>query len=815
MWIRHPEPTGSRRATPPGKFQQTPGHPPHLPPDQVSHDRGRTTPEGVAAASFVTEAMRWLPRPGRSPDLDAGILESATTLAGVTGIEPHPMVRPRVLLADDNADMRDYVMRLLGTQYDVRVVEDGEAALRAIREQRPDLLLSDVMMPRLDGFGLLAAMRADPQLRDLPVILLSARAGEEARVEGLDAGADDYLVKPFAARELLARVRSNLELARNRREAAEQIRDEARRLELLNRTGTAIAAQLDLERLVQTVTDAAVELTGAQFGAFFYNALNDAGESYTLYTLSGAPREAFADFPMPRNTKVFDPTFRGEGVIRSDDITRDPRYGQNPPYYGKPKGHLPVRSYLAAPVVSRSGEVLGGLFSGHSETGVFAERDELIAGGIAAQAAIAIDNARLYHASRQAQESLRQLNDGLEQRVSAEIAERMHAEELLRQAQKMEAVGQLTGGVAHDFNNLLTAVCGGADTLRRLLPQELGQHGDRIWRAVRMIETGSQRAASLTQRLLAFARRQALDPQPLDANKLVAGMSELLRRTLGEAVAIETVLAGGLWRAMADPNHLESALLNLAVNARDAMPNGGGLTIETANTYLDETYARQHQEVLPGQYVMIAVSDTGTGMTKDTMERVFEPFFTTKEVGQGTGLGLSQVYGFIKQSDGHIKIYSEPDHGTVVKLYLPRLVGEGQFDNAAEATAAAPNGGSGELVLVVEDDEAVRAYSTEALRELGYRVLTAANGWAGLEVLARHPAIRLLFTDVGLPGGMNGRQLADQARQQRPELLVLFTTGYARNAIVHGGILDPGTHLLPKPFTHGALAAKIRALLDG
>jgi signal transduction histidine kinase/DNA-binding response OmpR family regulator len=787
----------------------------HLPPDQVSHDRGRTTPEGVAAASFVTEAMRWLPRPGRSPDLDAGILESATTLAGVTGIEPHPMVRPRVLLADDNADMRDYVMRLLGTQYDVRVVEDGEAALRAIREQRPDLLLSDVMMPRLDGFGLLAAMRADPQLRDLPVILLSARAGGEAHVEGLDAGADDYLVKPFAARELLARVRSNLELARIRREAAEQIRDEARRLELLNRTGTAIAAQLDLERLVQTVTDAAVELTGAQFGAFFYNALNDAGESYTLYTLSGAPREAFADFPMPRNTKVFDPTFRGEGVIRSDDITRDPRYGQNPPYYGKPKGHLPVRSYLAAPVVSRSGEVLGGLFFGHSETGVFAERDELIAGGIAAQAAIAIDNARLYHASRQAQESLRQLNDGLEQRVSAEIAERMHAEELLRQAQKMEAVGQLTGGVAHDFNNLLTAVCGGADTLRRLLPQELGQHGDRIWRAVRMIETGSQRAASLTQRLLAFARRQALDPQPLDANKLVAGMSELLRRTLGEAVAIETVLAGGLWRAMADPNHLESALLNLAVNARDAMPNGGGLTIETANTYLDETYARQHQEVLPGQYVMIAVSDTGTGMTKDTMERVFEPFFTTKEVGQGTGLGLSQVYGFIKQSDGHIKLYSEPDHGTVVKLYLPRLVGEGQFDNAAEATAAAPNGGSGELVLVVEDDEAVRAYSTEALRELGYRVLTAANGWAGLEVLARHPAIRLLFTDVGLPGGMNGRQLADQARQQRPELLVLFTTGYARNAIVHGGILDPGTHLLPKPFTHGALAAKIRALLDG
>jgi CheY-like chemotaxis protein len=379
----------------------------------------------------------------------------------------------------------------------------------------------------------------------------------------------------------------------------------------------------------------------------------------------------------------------------------------------------------------------------------------------------------------------------------------------------MEAVGQLTGGVAHDFNNLLTAVCGGAETLRRLLPQELGQHGDRIWRAVRMIEAGSQRAATLTQRLLAFARRQALDPRPLDANKLVAGMSELLRRTLGEAIAIETVLAGGLWRTMAYPNHLESALLNLAVNARDAMASGGRLTIETANTYLDETYAVQHADVQPGQYVMIAVSDTGTGMTKETMERVFEPFFTTKEVGQGTGLGLSQVYGFIKQSEGHIKLYSEPEHGTVVKLYLPRLVGERQFAAEAEAAAEAPNGGSGELVLVVEDDEAVRAYSTEALRELGYRVLAAGNGWAGLELLARYPAIRLLFTDVGLPGGMTGRQLADQARQQRPDLLVLFTTGYARNAIVHGGILDPGTHLLPKPFTYAALAGKVRALLDG
>ncbi|MEJ0019616.1 MAG: ATP-binding protein [Acetobacteraceae bacterium] len=786
----------------------------HLPAERVSQSEGRVVAEGVAAASFVAEAMRWLPQSGRGRDVDQPALDPVASLVGTADTPADVADRPRVLLADDNPDMRDYVQRLLGAVYDVAVVEDGEAALRAMRERRPDLLLSDVMMPRLDGFALLKAMRADPALRDLPVILLSARAGDEAQVEGLDAGADDYLVKPFAARELLARVRSNLQLARIRQEAADQARDEARRLELLNRTGSAIAAELDLERLVQMVTDAAVELTGASFGAFFYNVLDEAGESYTLYSLSGAPREAFAGFPMPRNTKVFDPTFRGEGIVRSDDITCDPRYGQNPPYHGKPRGHLPVRSYLAVPVVSRSGEVLGGLFFGHPDVGVFGTRDELVIGGIAAQAAIGIDNARLYRASRQAQDSLRLLNESLEQRVAEEIAERMRAEELLRQAQKMEAVGQLTGGVAHDFNNLLTAICGGADTLQRLLPTQLGANGERIHRALRMVEEGARRATILTQRLLAFARRQALDPRPLDANKLVAGMSELLRRTLGEAVAIETVLAGGLWRTMTDPNQLESALLNLAVNARDAMPGGGRLTIETANTHLDDSYAALHQEVLPGQYVMIAVSDNGTGMTKDTMERVFEPFFTTKEIGQGTGLGLSQVYGFIKQSQGHIKLYSELGHGTVVKLYLPRLVGDAEHAVDGEPGADVPSNGAGELVLVVEDDEAVRGYSTETLRELGYQVISAPNGLAGLDLLVRYPAIKLLFTDVGLPGGMTGRQLADRARQLRPDLLVLFTTGYARNAIVHGGILDPGTHLLPKPFTHGALAAKIRALLD-
>ncbi|MFL5286058.1 MAG: ATP-binding protein, partial [Rhodopila sp.] len=394
----------------------------HLPADRVSETPARVAAESSSGAAFVEEALRWLPTDGEATPLSADVLETSSALTGLgvsglgvsglgaSGPVPVPE-RRRILLADDNADMRDYVSRLLRPAYDVEAVPDGQEALRAARMKRPDLILSDVMMPRLDGFGLLAAVRADPDLRDLPVILLSARAGEEARLEGLDAGADDYLVKPFSARELQARVRSNLELARLR---------------------------------------------------------------------------------------------------------------------------------------------------------------------------------------RQARDALRDANELLEQRVAAEIEKRAQAEDSLRQSQKMEAIGHLTGGVAHDFNNLLTVIGGGVETVQRLLAAtpEIAED-PKVKRALGMISQGAERAATLTHRLLAFARRQTLDPKPLDANKLVAGMSELLRRTLGESVALETVLAGGLWRTIADANQLENALLNLAVNARDAMPEGGKLTIETANTFLDEAYAAE------------------------------------------------------------------------------------------------------------------------------------------------------------------------------------------------------------------------------
>lgn len=600
------------------------------------------------------------------------------------------------------------------------------------------------------------------------------------------------------------------------KEAQEDIDEQRRALEILNRAGSALAAENDLERLVQVVTDAGVELTGAQFGAFFYNVLNAGGESYMLYTLSGVPREAFSKFPMPRNTAVFAPTFSGQGIVRSDDITQDPRYGHNTPRKGMPEGHLPVRSYLAVPVVSRDGTVTGGLFFGHEEVGVFTSRSERNLEGLASEAAVAIDNARLSHGwvreieeRKKAQEDLAALNATLEQQVLERTQKIAAQEEALRHAQKMEAIGQLTGGVAHDFNNLLQIIIGNLETLNRNLPPEAG----RLQRAASNAMSGARRASVLTQRLLAFARRQPLAPKPVDVNTLVTGMSDLLFRTLGEPISVETVKAAGLWRVEIDPNELEAAILNLAVNARDAMPNGGRLTIETSNTHIDHTYAQEHVEVVPGQYVAVSVSDTGEGMDTKTVAQAFEPFFTTKPVGKGTGLGLSQVYGFVKQSGGHVKIYSEPGQGTTVRLYLPRLTGEVVPSDFAAAEPI-PEGETEEVVLVVEDDDDVRAQSVESLRELGYRVLESHDGPSALRLLERQQRVDLLFTDVVLPGGMTGAQIAAKAKAVRPDLKVLFTTGYARNAIIHHGRLDKGVELITKPFTFAELAAKVRDVLD-
>ncbi|MBB5698681.1 PAS domain-containing protein [Sphingomonas yantingensis] len=403
---------------------------------------------------------------------------------------------------------------------------------------------------------------------------------------------------------------------------------------------------------------------------------------------------------------------------------------------------------------------------------------------------------------------LAELNASLEARVAERSRELLVAEEALRQAQKMEAVGQLTGGIAHDFNNLLTIVIGSVDIARRALGV-----GDamRATRAMGNAQKGAERAAALTQRLLAFSRRQPLDPKPLDVGRLVDGMLDLVNRALGETVSLEVVGDPALWRVEADPNQLENAILNLAVNARDAMPEGGRLVIETRNARVEPGDAA---EVAPGDYVMVAVTDTGTGMSRDTLGRVFEPFFTTKDVGRGTGLGLSQVYGFVRQSGGQVKIFSQEHVGTTVRIYLPRLHREGEApEDEAIALAAAPSR-QDETIMVVEDDDDVRAYTVEVLRELGYRVLEAHDGMTALRLLERREtAIDLLFTDVVMPG-MSGSELVERARELKAELKVLYASGYTRNAIMQGGRLEPGVELIAKPFTYESLARKIRDVLE-
>jgi len=384
-------------------------------------------------------------------------------------------------------------------------------------------------------------------------------------------------------------------------------------------------------------------------------------------------------------------------------------------------------------------------------------------------------------------------------------------QEQLRQSQKMEAVGQLTGGLAHDFNNLLAGISGSLELLQTRVAQ--GRLGD-LGRYLSAAQGAAKRAAALTHRLLAFSRRQTLDPKPTDANRLVAGMEELVRRTVGPEVAVEVVAAGGLWATLVDPNQLENALLNLCINASDAMPGGGRLTIETGNRWLDNRAAGE-RDLPPGQYVSVCVSDSGTGMAPEVIQRAFDPFYTTKPIGMGTGLGLSMVYGFVRQSGGQARIYSEPGQGTMVCLYLPRHHGAAEEVDALGELTDAPHAEQGETVLVVDDEPTVRMLVTEVLGDLGYTAIEAADGPAGLRVLQSNARIDLLVTDVGLPGGMNGRQVADAARERRPELRVLFITGYAENAVLNHGHLDPGMHVLTKPFALEALASRIKELIAG
>ncbi len=717
----------------------------HLPAERIGMARDQDAGE-TRAQAYIDEALSWLGDAARETAAGAHNAELGS-IAPLAGADSQ-----RVLIADDNIDMRTYLQKLLqAAGFQVESVGDGEQALGRARQRKPDLVLSDVMMPKMDGFGLLAALRKDPELRNVPVLLLSARAGEEAKVEGLAAGANDYLVKPFSARELVARIRANLDLAALRRESQEALRR-------LN------------ESLEQQVAARTADLRGkeARLRTIFGTSYTYQGYLSTDGTLLDANATSLAGIK-----------------AQLQDVIGKP-FWQTPWFSGTPG--MPDLVRAAVPRAA-AGETV------HQEIHI-----NLPQGGW-----------------RWFDFQMRPVRDSQNQVVAivpeaVDVSERRLAEEALRQAQKMEGIGQLTGGVAHDFNNLLTIIVGSLETVRRQIKQP-GFDAANIEHLVDSAMRGAQRAASLTQRLLAFSRQQPLDPKPIDVSRLVSGMSDLLHRTIGEQISIETVMAGGLWRTNIDANQLEMAIINLAVNARDAMPGGGRLTIETSNVSLDEGYSLDQAEVIPGQYVMLAVTDNGVGMSAETVAKAFEPFFTTKDVGHGTGLGLSQVYGFVKQSGGHVKIYSELGQGTSVKIYLPRL-----YSNETAAAAEPPlriaKARQDETILAVEDDSDVRAHTCGILRELGYRVLEASRGLEALEILRAHPGIDLLFTDVGLPGGMNGRQVAGAARELNRKLKVLFTTGYARNAIVHDGRLDPGVQLITKPFTYAALSAKIRDMLD-
>ena len=592
---------------------------------------------------------------------------------------------------------------------------------------------------------------------------------------------------------------------RGRRAAEAALREQSETLEVLNRTGAALAAELDLDRIVQMVTDAGREVTGAAFGAFFYNVYDRSGGSFLLYTLSGAERSQFEAFGLPRATKVFEPTFVGAGVIRSDDITQDERYGHNTPHEGMPKGHLPVRSYLAVPVFSRTGDVLGGLFFGHPDHGVFTERAERIMVGLAAQAAIAIDNSRLFGEAQEeiaerakVETALRELNETLEQRVDERTAELVAAQDQLRQAQKMEAIGQLTGGVAHDFNNLLTIIRSSVDLLRRdEVPEE------RKRRYLDAISDTADRAAKLTAQLLAFARRQALKPEVFDAGDRVRLVCDMVRTVVGSRIQLGLDIECDNCFVEADIAQFETAVINMAVNARDAMDGEGSLTI--AARAVDSVPESRWSEGCEGDFVALSISDSGRGIPDEVLSQIFEPFFTTKEVGKGTGLGLSQVYGFAKQSGGDVRVESALGQGTTFTLFLPRVAPQAP----AVAKERADDGAPLEriCILVVEDNKEVGEFATQLLSELGHQTKLAIHADEALRMLEDGAeGFDLVFTDVVMPG-MSGIDLGLEIRKRWPNMRVVLTSGYSHVLAQDG---RHGFELLHKPYSVESLTRILR-----
>ncbi|EQM68576.1 response regulator [Pseudomonas tohonis] len=584
-------------------------------------------------------------------------------------------------------------------------------------------------------------------------------------------------------------------------------------IELLHQISIALIGEQDREALYGKIVDAAVTITGSQFGTMQRlcpdgHSSGHGGELQLLCS-RGLPPEAvgFWQWVSPNAYSSCTMALKlGERAVIPDFEQWDAIAGTEDLLAFRRTG---IRSAQTTPLISRSGNLLGMISTHWREPHEPSQRDRRLLDILARQAADLLERTIAEEALRQAEVDLRGLNETLEQRVAERTAELMHAEEKLRQSQKMEAVGQLTGGLAHDFNNLLAGIAGSLELMGKRIGQ--GRVND-IDKYMAMAQSATKRAAALTHRLLAFSRRQTLEPRPTNVNALVHGMTELINRTVGPAIQLETRNAPELWPAFVDASQLENALLNLCINARDAMPDGGCITLRTANLALDHEAAQVH-DMPEGYYLSLCVSDTGTGMTPDVMAHAFEPFFTTKPIGQGTGLGLSMIYGFAQQSGGQVRISSTVGEGTRVVIYLPRHDGDAPDDEHAPCVTDTAITQHGETVLLVDDEPAVRMLMADVLNELGYTVIEAEDGAAGLKLLRSDVLIDLLITDVGLPGGMNGRQMADAGRELRPGLKTLFITGYAESVFTGNTPLQPAMHVLTKPFSVDALGSRVRELL--
>lgn len=658
-----------------------------------------------------------------------------------------------VLNVDDNEVGRYTKSRILRhAGYEVLEGETGSAALEIASQRKPDLILLDVKLPDIDGLEVCKLIKKCHP--DILVLQISAsRVTEGDRVRGLEGGADAYLTQPLAPNELIANVKALLRI----RDAEAALR----------------ASEAHLQGVLASATDYAIIRLDEKGVVSGWNSGAEQILRWTGEEALGRP----IDF-------IFTEKDQQEGIPKQEQETSRKTGKADDQRWMMRKGG---QKFYAVGVMTR---LLPPATPGFLK--IF--RDQT--------------------AQFRAETALQELNATLEERVAkrtrdleVSMRERERAEEQLRQSQKMDALGQLTGGIAHDFNNMLAVVISGLGLIER----KLARGETDVKQYTQGVIESARRAADLTQRLLAFSRQQPLSPEPLVANDLVSKLVVLLERTLEERINIETVLAPGLWRASVDPSQLESALLNLAVNARDAMPNGGKLTFETSNADIDDRYAAAH-DIESGQYVMIEVSDTGTGMSSEIIGKAFDPFFTTKGVGKGTGLGLSQVFGFVRQSGGHVSIYSEPKIGTTVKVYLPRHYGSDVPRQRLQATST-EGGTASEVVLVVEDEDRVRLMVVDALRELGYTVHAASGGAEALAIIRSGQPVTLLLTDIVMPE-MTGPELAEKAGDLLPRLKVLFTTGYSRNAVVNNGVLGPGSHYLPKPFNLDQLAMKVRGVLD-